>query len=148
MQQKKESILDLSIGEKYMLTVREASVYFHIGIKHMRRLAENNDGEFALFVGNRYLICRPKFEEYLQKLMENPVRTGGELEKDDEKQGILQDRKDKRDLLENFIMNLQNLDGEQTEFQEEPWGGLLDENVAEKDKSCWVIFRGGIEVTI
>ena len=45
-------------------------------------------------------------------------------------------------------MNLQNLDGEQTEFQEEPWGGLLDENVAEKDKSCWVIFRGGIEVTI
>ena len=45
MQQKKECILDLSIGEKYMLTVREASVYFHIGIKHMRRLAENNDGE-------------------------------------------------------------------------------------------------------
>ena len=62
MQEKKESILDLSIGEKYMLTVREASVYFHIDIKHMRRLAENNDGEFALFVGNRYLICRPQFE--------------------------------------------------------------------------------------
>ena len=84
MQQKKERILDLSISEKYMLTVREASVYFHIGIKHMRRLAENNDGEFALFVGNRYLICRPKFEEYLQKLMENSVRTDRELEKDDE----------------------------------------------------------------
>ena len=28
------------------------------------------------------------------------------------------------------------------------WGGLLDEIVAEKDKSCRVIFRGGIEVTI
>ena len=27
-------------------------------------------------------------------------------------------------------------------------GGLLDEIVAEKDKSCRVIFRGGIEVTI
>ena len=40
MQQKKESILDLSISEKYMLTVREASVYFHIGIKHMRRLSK------------------------------------------------------------------------------------------------------------
>ena len=82
MQQKKEGILDLSIGEKYMLTVREASVYFHIGIKNMRRLAENNDGEFALFVGNRYLICRPIFEEYLQKLMENPIKTDGELEKE------------------------------------------------------------------
>ena len=84
MQQKKERILDLSISEKYMLTVREASVYFHIGIKHMRRLAENNDGEFALFVGNRYLICRPKFEEYLQKLMENSKRTDEMVENDDE----------------------------------------------------------------
>ena len=84
IQQKKESIQDLSIGEKYMLTVREASAYFHMGIKHMRRLAENNDGEFALYVGNRYLICRPKFEKYLQKLMENLVRIDGELEKDDE----------------------------------------------------------------
>jgi len=37
-------------------------------------------------------------------------------------------------------MNLQNLDGEQTEFQEEPCGGLLDENVVEKDKSYRVIF--------
>lgn len=84
MQQKKESILDLSISEKYMLTVREASVYFHIGIKHMRRFAENNDGEFALFVGNRYLICRPKFEEYLQKLMEKSVRADRILEENDE----------------------------------------------------------------
>lgn len=84
MQQKKERILDLSISEKYMLTVREASVYFHIGIKHMRRLAENNDGKFALFVGNRYLICRPKFEEYLQKLMENSKRTDEMVENDDE----------------------------------------------------------------
>ena len=67
-----------------MLTVREASVYFHIGIKHMRRLAENNDGEFALFVGNRYLICRPKFEEYLQKLMEKSVRADRILEENDE----------------------------------------------------------------
>lgn len=84
MQQKKESILDLSIGEKYMLMVREASVYFHIGIKHMRRLAENNDGEFALFVGNRYLICRPKFEEYVQKLMENSTKIDKILENGEE----------------------------------------------------------------
>lgn len=48
-------------------------------------------------------------------------------------------------ILANFIMDL---DGEQMEFREELWGGLLDEIVAEKDKSCRVIFRGGIEVTI
>lgn len=66
----------------------------------------------------------------------------------DELNDMIQDRKDKRVILANFIVNLQNLDGEQTEFGEELWGGLLDEIVAEKDKSCCVIFRGGIEVTI
>ena len=55
-----------------MLTIKEASVYFHIGIKNMRRYAENNAGEFALLMGNRYLICRPRFEEYLQELMKKP----------------------------------------------------------------------------
>ncbi|MBP3204640.1 MAG: DNA-binding protein, partial [Lachnospiraceae bacterium] len=32
----------LPISEKYTLTVREASQYFSIGIKAMRRLAENH----------------------------------------------------------------------------------------------------------
>jgi len=50
----------------------------------MRRLAENNDGEFALFVGNRYLICRPKFEEYVQKLMENSTKIDEILENGEE----------------------------------------------------------------
>ena len=31
----------LSIGEKYMLTIREASIYFNIGVKKIRRLAED-----------------------------------------------------------------------------------------------------------
>ena len=69
-------------------------------------------------------------------------------EKRDELNDKIQDRKDKRGILANFIMNLQSLDGEQTEFRQELWGGLLDEIVAEKDKSCRVIFRGGIKVTI
>ena len=42
-----------------------------IGIKKMRRMAEDNEGGFALFLGNRYIICRPKFEEYLLKVMAN-----------------------------------------------------------------------------
>ena len=64
MQQQKESILDLSIGEKYMLTLREASVYFHIGIKYMRRLAENNDGEFAL-KSHIHHLSHPSLLHYL-----------------------------------------------------------------------------------
>ena len=57
---------ELSLGEKYTLSIKEAAVYFNIGIKKMRRLAEENMGDFALISGYRYLIIRTKFEEYLQ----------------------------------------------------------------------------------
>ena len=58
---------ELSLSEKYTLSIKEAAVYFNIGIKKMRRLAEENMGGFALISGNRYLIIRTKFEEYLQE---------------------------------------------------------------------------------
>jgi len=53
------------IKDKYMLSIKEASDYFGIGIKLMRRLAENHLSEFAIYLGNRYLIVRPRFEEYV-----------------------------------------------------------------------------------
>ena len=56
---------NIPIGERYALTVKEAAQYFNIGIKKMRRLAEENLGVFAVFSGNRYLIIRTKFEGYL-----------------------------------------------------------------------------------
>ena len=56
---------NIPVGERYALTVKEAAQYFNIGIKKMRRLAEENLGVFAVFSGNRYLIIRTKFEEYL-----------------------------------------------------------------------------------
>ena len=61
------NIKDIPISEKYSLSINEAAQYFNIGIKKMRRLAEDNLGDFAVYSGNRYLIIRSKFEEYLQK---------------------------------------------------------------------------------
>lgn len=55
----------LPISEKFTLTIKEASEYFSIGIKNMRRLAEENTDSFAVYNGNRYLIIRSRFEEYL-----------------------------------------------------------------------------------
>ena len=60
----------VAISEKYMLTIREAGSYFNIGIKNMRRLCESNEGEFSIRWGNKYLICRPRLEAYLNQLME------------------------------------------------------------------------------
>ena len=57
---------EVPINEKYTLTIKEASQYFNIGIKKMRRLAEENTHNgFAVHSGNRYLIIRSKFEKYL-----------------------------------------------------------------------------------
>lgn len=39
----------IPISEKYMLTIKEASEYFNIGIKNMRRMAEENTGFYAVF---------------------------------------------------------------------------------------------------
>lgn len=58
----KENMTD---GEKYLLTIKEAGEYFNIGVKKMRRLAEENLGVFSVYSGNRYLINRTKFEEFL-----------------------------------------------------------------------------------
>ena len=57
----------IPVGEKYMLSIREAACYFNIGVKKMRRLAEENMGRFSVFSGNRYLINRTKFEQFLNE---------------------------------------------------------------------------------
>ena len=57
----------IPVSEKYSLTIKEAADYFSIGVKKMRRLAEDNLGDFAVYNGNRYLVLREKFEDYLQR---------------------------------------------------------------------------------
>ncbi len=63
MQESKKTVVPVS--EKYMLTIREASIYFSIGEKKLRRLAEDHVNDFAIINGNRYLVIRPKFEQFL-----------------------------------------------------------------------------------
>lgn len=58
----------VKITEKYLLTIREASIYFGMGDKRIRRLAEDNEGNFAFFNGNRYFIIRPLMEQYFMEL--------------------------------------------------------------------------------
>ena len=54
--------------EKYMLTLREAAEYFHIGEKKMRQIVEENmDASFILTSGNRIMIKRKLFEEFLDR---------------------------------------------------------------------------------
>ena len=57
---------EIPYWEKYMLTLREAAEYFHIGEKKMRQIVDDNlDANFLLESGNRIMIKRKLFEEYL-----------------------------------------------------------------------------------
>lgn len=59
-------MIEIPYWEKYILTLREAAEYFHIGEKKMRQIVEENmDAKFLLENGNRVMIKRKLFEEYL-----------------------------------------------------------------------------------
>lgn len=59
---------EIPYWEKYMLTLREAAEYFHIGEKKMRQIEDDIlDANFLLESGNRIMIKRKLFEEYLDK---------------------------------------------------------------------------------
>ena len=72
-----------------------------------------------------------------------------------EKQGYLEtldeqiaERESKRKTLEGMIQVVCGINGEQVEFDEELWGGLLDHIVVKEDGQVVVVFKGGIEIVV
>ena len=72
-----------------------------------------------------------------------------------EKQGYLEtlnrqiaERESKRNTLEGMIQVVCGINGEQVEFDEELWGGLLDHIVVKEDGQVVVVFKGGIEIVV
>lgn len=62
---------DVPIWEKYTLTIEEASKYFRIGGKKLRKLAEENiDAGWVIVNGNRIQIKRKQFEKIIDTLDE------------------------------------------------------------------------------
>ncbi len=59
---------EVPIYEKSNLTLEEAAAYFNIGINKIREISDNDKCTFVLWVGNKRLIKRKLFEEYLSKM--------------------------------------------------------------------------------
>ena len=55
------------IWEKLNLTVEEASEYSNIGVNKIREISNDDNCPFVLWIGNKRLIKRRKFDEYLEK---------------------------------------------------------------------------------
>lgn len=69
-----------------------------------------------------------------------------------EKQGNLEklgkqiaERGRKRNTLEGMIQVVCGINGEQTEFDEDLWSGLLNHICVQEDGQIVVVFKGGIE---
>jgi len=60
---------NVPIHEKYMLSIEEASIYFHIGQNKLRQIVSENAGASWLFYnGKRILIKRAIFERVLDEI--------------------------------------------------------------------------------
>ncbi len=57
----------IPIWEKLNLTMEEAAAYSNIGINKIREISNDDRCPFVLWVGNKRLIKRRKFDEYIEK---------------------------------------------------------------------------------
>ena len=60
-------MISIPIWEKANLTLEEAAAYSGIGIHKIRMLSEKAECDFVLWVGNKRLIKRRKFDEFIER---------------------------------------------------------------------------------
>ena len=54
--------------KRYLLTITEAANYYHIGEHKLRSIVDENlNSDFVIMNGNRILLKRKQFEEYLDR---------------------------------------------------------------------------------
>ncbi|MCC4500158.1 excisionase [Limosilactobacillus reuteri] len=59
---------EVPIWHKTNLTIDEAAAYSNIGLNKLRKLTDDEDCSFVLWVGNKRLIKRVLFDKYLSEI--------------------------------------------------------------------------------
>ena len=59
---------DVPILEKSNLTLEEAAAYSGIGINKLRKISDNEDCPFVLWIGSKRLIKRRQLDEYTGRM--------------------------------------------------------------------------------
>lgn len=59
--------IEVPVWEKTNLTVEETAAYSGIGINRIKKLSNEEDCPFVLWVGSKRLIKRKKFDEYIDR---------------------------------------------------------------------------------
>ena len=63
-------MLDMPFWLKLNMTIKEAAAYSNIGINKIDELLKQPKCDFVLYVGNKKLVNRKEFENYLAKNIE------------------------------------------------------------------------------
>lgn len=64
----KDCTVNVPIWEKSNLTIDEAAAYFGIGINKIREISNDPNCPFVLWVGNKRLIKRKRFDAYIEQV--------------------------------------------------------------------------------
>jgi excisionase family DNA binding protein len=62
--------LEIPFWLKVTLTIKEAAAYSNIGINKIEELLKQLKCDFVLYVGNKKLVKRKEFEQYISKSLE------------------------------------------------------------------------------
>lgn len=66
VEKENSSSFDIPVWRRYVLSIVEAAAYYHIGVRKLRNIVdEHPNAEFVIMNGNRVLIKKDKFEEFL-----------------------------------------------------------------------------------
>ena len=57
----------INLSDKYVLSIKEASLYFGIGEKKLRRILNENFDRFALQNGAKLMVKRKAFENFIDR---------------------------------------------------------------------------------
>ena len=62
--------LEIPFWLKVTLTIKEAAAYSNIGINKIEELLKQPKCDFVLYVGNKKLVKRKEFEQYISRSLE------------------------------------------------------------------------------
>lgn len=62
--------LEMPFWLKVTLTIKEAAAYSNIGINKIEELFKQPKCDFVLYVGNKKLVKRKEFEQYISRSLE------------------------------------------------------------------------------
>ena len=64
-----EETNNIPINQKLTLTIKEASIYSNIGINKIDSMLRAPNCPFVLYVGNKKLVKRKEFEEFIARTL-------------------------------------------------------------------------------